>query len=264
MFTFKTKDIDYSHKLDFATSPEDEYYKHMHTFYEIIFFCQGDVNYTVESEAKKLEPGDIVLIQQGKYHFASVNKNHRYERYVLKFPESMIPEYLIEKLNNANHYYSKMASLNTCFENIEKCFENEIFEDLDKQTIMIAETLKILVHLTHADLESHNDSDEIIRKVIDYIEKNICVDITLSLLSQSMNYSKSYLSNVFKNKMHCSLMQYIKSKKCFYAYKLIQYGEKPLDVAYKLGYNEYSTFFRAFKTEFGFSPSEVRANLEKK
>ena len=263
MFTFNKFDIDYSHKLDFATSPQDEYYKHMHTFYEIIFFCKGDVNYAVESEVKKLEPGDVVLIQPGKYHFASVNKNHRYERFVLKLPETLIPDYLAKKLNESRNYYSKMSSLNSYFENLEKYFEDPILEDEDKKTLMVAETLKILIHITHADLESHNDSDEIIRKVVSYIEKNISSEITLTSLSQEMNYSKSYLSNVFKNKMHCSLMQYIKSKKCFYAYKLIQYGEKPLDVAYKLGYNEYSTFFRAFKAQFGFSPSEVRNNLEK-
>lgn len=263
MFNFKAFDIDYSHKLDFATSPQDEYYKHMHTFFEILFFCKGSVNYTVESESRKLEPGDIVLIQPGKYHFATVNKNQRYERFVLKIPEGLIPSYLTAKLGNLKSFFSKMSALNDCFENIENIYNNENLEDEDRKTLMVSETLKILIYLTHEELENTRDNDEITRKVIDYIDKNICSGISLSSLANEIGYSKSYLSSVFKKKMKCSLMQFIKSKKCFYAYKLIQYGEKPLDVAYKLGYNEYSTFFRTFKAQFGFSPSEVKNNLEK-
>ena len=263
MFYFKAFDIDYSHKLDFATSPQDEYYKHMHTFFEILFFCKGSVNYTVESESKKLEPGDIVLIQPGKYHFAVVSKNQRYERFVLKFPESLVPQYLNNKLSTLKNFFSKMSALNDCFERIETIYNNATLDDEDRKTLMIAETHKILIYLTHEGLENRRENDEITRKIIDYIEKNITTDIALSSLANAIGYSKSYLSSVFKKKMKCSLMQYIKSKKCFYAYKLIQYGEKPLDVAYKLGYNEYSTFFRTFKAQFGFSPSEVKNNLDK-
>ena len=263
MFNFKTSDIDFSHKLDFVSSPQDEFYKHMHTFFEIIFFCKGDVNYTVESENRKLEPGDVVLIKPGQYHFAVVNKNRRYERFVLKFPEYLIPKALVNKLADTRNYFSKMSGINSCFEAIEKHYENEILDDDDKQVMMICETIKVLVHLTHSELNSHNDSDEIIEKILNYIEENIAQNITLTSLAQELNYSKSYLSNVFKMKMRCSLMQYVKNKKCFYAYKLIQYGEKPSDVANKLGYCEYSTFFRTFKAQFGFSPSEVKNNIDK-
>ena len=99
MFSFVYGNIDFTHKIDNPSSPTEEYYKHMHAFIEILYFVRGDVDYTVESETRTLRPGDVVLISPGKYHFATVNlREISYERYVLKFPESMVPGYIKETL----------------------------------------------------------------------------------------------------------------------------------------------------------------------
>ena len=53
MFTFTYKNVDFAHKMDYASAPNDEYGKHMHPFLEILFFVSGDAEYTVESEKRK-------------------------------------------------------------------------------------------------------------------------------------------------------------------------------------------------------------------
>ena len=54
MFSFVYKNIDFAHKLDKPSSPTEEYYKHIHSFYEILYFVTGKVTYTVESESRPL------------------------------------------------------------------------------------------------------------------------------------------------------------------------------------------------------------------
>ena len=97
MFEFIYKDIDFAHKVDEASNPTEQYAKHIHPFNEIVLFITGDVVYTVETESRTLHPGDIVFIPSGKYHFATVNKDAKYERYVLKFPDKFLPDYIKEK-----------------------------------------------------------------------------------------------------------------------------------------------------------------------
>ena len=60
MFGFAYKNIDFAHKLDKPSSPTEEYYKHIHSFYEILYFVKGKTTYTVESETRRLNEGDIV------------------------------------------------------------------------------------------------------------------------------------------------------------------------------------------------------------
>ena len=80
MFNFIYKDIDFAHKIDEASNPTENYEKHIHYFNEIVLFVTGDVVYTVETESRKLRPGDIIFIPSGKYHFATVNSISTYSR----------------------------------------------------------------------------------------------------------------------------------------------------------------------------------------
>ena len=54
MFNFIYKNIDFAHKLDHASLPSEEYYKHIHYFYEILYFMKGNVQDTIESETRNL------------------------------------------------------------------------------------------------------------------------------------------------------------------------------------------------------------------
>ena len=55
--------------------------------------------------------------------------------------------------------------------------------------------------------------------------------------------------------MKIGLMEYIKRKKILLAGELIASGTKPTAAAQKLGFAEYSTFFRLYKKYLGKTPS---------
>ena len=98
MFSFSYNGIDFSHKKGIASEPMDDFGKHLHPFNEILIFLNGDVTYNVESRSRKLEEGDLVIIKQGLYHFADISKSETYERYVFKFPVSVLPPFVEDKL----------------------------------------------------------------------------------------------------------------------------------------------------------------------
>ena len=101
MFSFVYQNIDFAHKLDGHTTPSSDFTKHMHDHYELLFLVRGNIDYTIESETKKLSENEIVLMAPGMLHFGIVDPSTPYERYVLKFPTTLLPEFLLKKIENS-------------------------------------------------------------------------------------------------------------------------------------------------------------------
>lgn len=255
MFRYSHNGIDFAHKLDKASSPQENFFKHIHYFYEILFFVKGSVDYTVESETYRLNEGDIVVIPPGRYHFATVDLNTPYERYVLKFPESVIPDCVREKLAKDSCFYRNCKKYGGMFSQLDtyigKYTEEEVY------SLFQYEAGKIMIMLCHEDTSSElGKNNEFIKKIIDYVDANITSPITMQTLADEFMYSKSFISIEFKKYMKMPIMQYVRTKKIMAAYQMILSGAKKSEVAEKFGFETYSTFYRAYKkfivsTEYG-------------
>lgn len=245
MFSFAYKNIDFSHKLDNSSSPTEHYYKHMHTFNEIIFFVKGNVDFTIESETRRMKAGDIVYIAPGKYHFATVDNSAPYERYVLKFPNSLIPEFIKDKLFGYPAFFGNGSFLALNFKQLDYYKEN--FNDEELYTLFMCETMKLIVMLCQEPIHASFKANKFIDQIIRYVEEHIREPISLDTFVNEFNFSKSYISNEFKNQMKIPIMHYVRSKKIIAAHQLILNGHKKSDVAEMFGFENYSTFYRAYQ-----------------
>lgn len=254
MFHFVYKDIDFSHKLDETSNPTENYQKHIHYFNEIVLFVTGDATYTVETESRKLQPGDIIFIPSGKYHFATVNSDTKYERYVLKFPDEYVPEYIKQKretsscfLGNAHRYFDVFKN----FDELKKDYSEE-----ELYTTYLCETINLLVKLYHTPSPIQKKAPELVTALINYINENLDHKITLDTLNKTFNFSKSYISNEFKTYMKTPIMQYIRTKKILAGHRMITNDAKTGQVAAYFGFSDYSTFYRSYVKIMGFAPTD--------
>ena len=246
MFNYVHKAVDFAHKLDKPSSPAEEYFKHIHYFYEIIFFIRGNVNYTVESETRKLTDGDIVVIPPGKYHFAAVDSSVSYEPYVLKFPEYVIPDCVREKLSGESSFYCNCKKFGGMFSRFDAYFGQ--YSDDELYTLFLCDVAKLTILLCHEVSPSPaGRNNEFIKSIIDYVDANITKAITMQTLADEFLYSKSFISIEFKKHMKIPIMQYVRSKKIMAAHHMILSGAKKTDVAELFGFETYSTFYRAYK-----------------
>lgn len=92
-----------------------------------------------------------------------------------------------------------------------------------------------------------------------YIEANINESITAEDIAKNAGYSLYYFSRIFKNQMGLSIMEYVKERRLIKASEEIVKGKKIIDVALDYGYQSHSSFTKAFKNKFGFSPTLLRA-----
>lgn len=245
MFNFVYKDIDFAHKLDKASSPSEEYFKHIHCFNEILYLVHGDLDYTVESETRHLNEGDLIFIPSGKFHFANVNSEVPYERYVLKFPDSVIPSYVNEKIKPKGYFFADGSKYSGNF-NILDIYAKQ-FTDDEIYTLFSCEAVKLIVMLCHEPAHPSKKHDDFVVELIDYIDANIQKPLTIQTLTDEFHYSKSFLNIEFKRRMHVPIMQYIRTKKAIAAHQMILTGAKKSDVASLFGFDTYSTFYRTYK-----------------
>jgi AraC family transcriptional regulator len=100
---------------------------------------------------------------------------------------------------------------------------------------------------------------EVIEKSLLYIENNLQQPLSLESVSNSFNMSKYYFHRLFSAIMGCSLNQYILSRRLNASLQYIQNGNLSLtEIAYQLNFGTPSSFTRAFKSQYGISPSSLR------
>ncbi len=100
--------------------------------------------------------------------------------------------------------------------------------------------------------------DECIQRIIVYINEHLREHICLDEIAKEFAVSKNHLNSRFNNIVGTTIMKYVAIKRLEFARKKILDGVRIGEAAYMAGFDDYTTFFRAYKSYFGSSPSEMR------
>ena len=119
--------------------------------------------------------------------------------------------------------------------------------------LLISE-LVVLLCTSKKEVISYNE-DEIGIRVIKYLNDHIDKNISLDYLAKKFFVSKYYLCRAFKKHNGISVHGYINQKRVTYAKQLIEQGETASGAAYKVGFGDYSAFYRAYVKVTGKSPT---------
>ncbi len=92
-----------------------------------------------------------------------------------------------------------------------------------------------------------------------YVKKNLYSRIQVSDIAQELGISRSYLSNMFREKTGRTLSQFIIDQKIVEAKRLLQFTDKSIvDIAIHLGFSSQSHFQNTFKKQVGQTPLEYK------
>ena len=81
-------------------------------------------------------------------------------------------------------------------------------------------------------------------------------DITLDLLHEKFFISKYHLCRAFHKATGLTIHEYIRRKRVTKVRELCAEGMSIGDAAAQAGFNDYSSFYRAYQKEYGTSPRE--------
>ena len=130
------------------------------------------------------------------------------------------------------------------------------------QCAVMGNTMAILslIHRIHVEEGGRMKAEhpELLDRLAAYIDSHYNQRITVSDLARQFFVSESSVSHLFKQKMGVSIYRYLTQRRLIAAKTLIRQRIPLEDVAHQVGFGDYSTFYRAFKQEYGISPRQYR------
>ena len=107
----------------------------------------------------------------------------------------------------------------------------------------------------------NKQSNKRFNDLINYIEENLCEEISYKKLSQILGVNEYTMQRIFLFVTNYTLGEYIRKRRLsMSALDLLEGKENILDIAIKYGYESSQAFSRAFKAMMGFLPSRINDN----
>lgn len=123
--------------------------------------------------------------------------------------------------------------------------------------------MQILVELMRAEQDYtakplRAEKPELLDQVLAYVEKHLSEKITLAEIARHFYVSESTITQTFRKKMDISFYRYVTQRRLIASKTLIETGMSLDAVSEQVGFADYSSFFRAFKHEYGISPRQFK------
>jgi len=248
---------------------------HKHEYYEFYYFLGGSVQYQVGKLCYSLSQGDFLLLPPGLPHRPIfMDASVPYQRLVLwlsrDFYDSLIqisPDfgYAFQTAESIAQYhfhaelFSGQEIQGRLIDLVEEIHGNNIFHETTAR-LMIGSFLMHINRLVYNSLNQISPSYEnaLYLNLCDYINNHLGDDLSLETLAAFFYVNKYHIAHIFKDNMGIPLHQYILKKRLQASKNGILSGIPFNQIIYQYGFHDYTSFYRAFKKEFGLSPTEFK------
>ena len=255
------------HDLDTESNP-GFFNMHIHTWLEIVYVIRGSVTFQVEGSVYTLHPGDLILTRMAEAHCLLPGTDFpEYERMMFYLDPELLKEtlngrllkpFLDRPLGIMNHYTARELPS----EMIQSCLQ-QLFHGPEKTSEMQALSYFLpLLQAIHdlwrkrSQAPAQEEPLSLGSQLVAYINRHLFELEGLSQLEDAFYISASQINRVFRSFTGSSVWHYVKIKRLFAARELIQNGVLPHKAATTCGYQDYSTFFRSYKKQFGNTPQD--------
>ncbi len=257
IFDYKTSYNGICFQLTNKLIPDE---REIHAYHEILYFIEGDVVLLTENRQEKLKNNSLIIIPKESYHFFRLQSNKSFLRLKISIPSSLYKDLPL---------LSEMLSIKI----LESPSDNIAFVLSRLYTLLVNEkkpfcAYAVCMHLL-AELDMSENTESIKNSkqnnmlafgITEYISKNLSKDLSINAIAQKMNVSASSITHIFKKELGISVHEYVQQKRLICAKNLIKKNNKPSKIYLDCGYQDYSSFYKAYIRFFGYPPSKEKDN----
>lgn len=248
---------------------------HSHDYYEFYFFLEGNVSIRIGEVLYPVKYGDVMLIPPHIPHCPIIHDTEiPYRRFVFwisqeycRHLKTLSPDYvyLMDYVEKHRKYLfaNDRITFNTLQSRILELIEEMNARRFGKNAQISLHVNGLVLYLNRLIHERNTPTKKtheisLYQNLIRYIEDHLDQDLSLELLAREFFVSKYHIAHVFKDHLGMSIHQYITKKRLALCRNALL-GEGSITQIYQtFGFGDYSSFFRAFKKEYGISPRDFR------
>lgn len=230
------------------------YQPHFHSNYEFIYVLHGRISVTVNGKTEQMEKGNFALVLSNQVH--SIKSHGPSNMWIGVFSRQFIP-----------HFDSKIKDMvgdKSVFrlDDVTEAFIREKLIFSEASTMQKKACLYAICdgYFSSVTLEKRNEkSEEVICRMLEYVEKHFKEDITLSDLAEHFGYEYHYLSRLLNSGNSINFPDTVNRYRVEYAVTLLENTDKSItDIAIESGFQSIRTFNHIFKSVMGATPSEIK------
>ncbi len=261
LFVYRDDFLHFHHTLTLDPSTDDLLFKsHSHNMIEIYYFLRGNAHFSVEGNIYKLERGNVIVMTSGQTHNLMLEPCPAYERIVLNIDSSATPEAfdaIRDRLVDGNNFFKLTKQEQLWFEESLN-YIKRVNEDMRENLIYAFATMVFSLLSTKVNTRTALSpiQDATIKNTVNYINKNLTKKLSLDIIAGALYCNKAVLNRKFRKIMGCNVWEYVVRKRIYTARQTL-FNSLDINTAFeKSGFNDYSSFFKAYKKLIGVSPSD--------
>lgn len=259
------------------------HYAHTNDGHELYLLLNGDVSFSIDGQIYKLEPYDLLIISNKEIHRTIIHSDVPHERIYIYFDPQEIAKFNTQKYDLLQIFEARKLGFGNKIgrELIEKYDIPQYFQQIyewnksilpEKNAMMLSILIQLIIKVSSAftyPVEEEKVKEDAsyngkIYLILSYISTNLHKKITLEELEKNFFINKYYLCHLFKEMTGFTILEYITYKKIYAAKELLKKTYAINEVCVKLGFEDYSNFYRSFKKVAGISPQQYVKNYVKK
>ncbi len=246
---------------------------HSHNFFELLC-CRNTcgVEYLVGTKRYKLEKGDILFVAPGISHRPILPENlaEPYERDIIWLSQEFV-QLMADNTPGFRDWTPPDTNLirtaGTRWEILADMFHAGVKEAEAKnfgwEMIVLGNSMSLTASLWRAlryqtAHQMRAEAPDLLDQVMAYIEIHMSEKITLTETARHFYVSESTISHLFRQRLGVSFYRFVTQRRLVSAKEMIWKGYSMETVAEKVGFTDYSAFYRAFKQEYATSPKQYK------
>ena len=263
---------------------------HHHGFFEIYYLIGGSMDYIVEGNRFTLMPGDMLLISPLDLHRPDPRERQNFERIVLwiSMPylavlaqsiPGLIPTLMAQtargrqlSFGDKERFYGESLLYSLIEERAEhppasremcRAMLTVLLIYLQRQLMALPSRKPLPGNVPRARRDSATPLlPAPLYDIFEYIDTHLDEDLSLGSLAERFFQDANTLSRKFKREVGVTVCEYIRKKRLALARVKISQGMSATQAGATSGFADYSSFFRAFKNEYGVNPREFAAHFK--
>jgi len=244
---------------------------HRHDSYLMVFFTNGSGIHEIDFDSFKIKSGSLFVLQPGQMHHWSLSED--IEGFVIIFSQELYNLYFGQKkINDYNFYNSILNRPEVDFktEEIAKIlpyFDLLIQENSENNKLQLDKMLNLLdcIHIEiarkYGETFSHQTHSYNIKisafEVL--LEEHFRTQKLPSFYAEKLNITLKHLNRICNEILQKTATEVIMDRLILEIKRMLIDKQLAVnEVAYAVGYEDYSYFSRVFKKQTGLSPTEFR------